>query len=202
MNNRTMPGDPAGQGRGEDCEGQLISAALSGNASAYEELYQRHSRQVFCSALRILQNVEDAEDVVQESLVQAFKNLDSFKQNSKFSTWLTRIGINCALTQLRRRRVGINRHLTIAGGLEEDIFRDIVADRPSPEDMASFAELSDALAEAINRLPPSLREVISIRSSQEASMREIAASIGVSEAAVKARLHRARSLIRETLTDQ
>jgi len=202
MNNRTIRKDPAGQGCSEECEGMLISAALSGNAGAYEELCQRHSRHVFRSVLRILQNVEDAEDVLQESLVKAFMHLDSFKQTCKFSTWLTRIGINCALMQLRRRRAGINGHLVMAGEFEEDVFRDVVADLPSPEEMVSFAELSDALAAAINRLPPSLREVIGIRFSQEASMREIAASMGVSEAAVKARLHRARSLIRQTLTDQ
>lgn len=202
MNDKTIPEDPAGHSCGEKCEGMLISAALSGNPSAYDELCQRHSRQVFRSVLRILRNVEDAEDVLQESLVKAFTHLHSFKQTSKSSTWLTRICINCALMQLRRRRAGINAHLLIAGESEEDVFQDIVADLPSPEDVVSFAELSDALAEAIDRLPPSLREVIGIRSSQEASMREIAASIGVSEAAVKARLHRARSLIRQTLTDQ
>jgi RNA polymerase sigma-70 factor (ECF subfamily) len=202
MNGKTTLDDPDGQGSGEQSDRILISAALSGNAGAYEELCQRHSTQLYRSVLRILKNVEDAEDVLQESLVKAFTHLGSFKQTCKFSTWLTRIGINCALMQLRRRRAGINAHLVMASEYEEDVFRDIVTDLPSPEDMVSFAELSDALAEAINRLPPSLREVIGIRSSQEASMREIAASIGVSEAAVKARLHRARCLIRQTLTQQ
>jgi RNA polymerase sigma-70 factor, ECF subfamily len=202
MNDKSIPGYSTGQGYGEESERMLISAALSGNAGAYEELCQRHSRRVFRSVLRILRNVEDAEDVLQESLVKAFTHLASFKQTSTFSTWLTRIGINCALMQLRRKRSGINGLLFISGDFQEDIYCNIVADSPSPEDLVSCAELSEALTQAISCLPPSLREVVGIRRHQDASTREIAASIGLSESAVKARLHRARARLRETMLEQ
>ncbi|WP_114209897.1 RNA polymerase sigma factor [Acidisarcina polymorpha] len=199
MEDKTTPGFLPMRESVRAGETTLISAALQGDGDAYQELCRRHSRQVFRTVMRILHNTEDAEDVVQESLIKAFINLPFFKQTSTFSTWLNRIGINFALMQLRRRRSGINRLLTFPIESEESFLMDVATDSPSPEDLVSAAEQHHALLHAISVLPASLRGIIGSRFHQEASIREIATAIGLSEPAVKSRLHRARSRLRQTM---
>jgi len=177
----------------------LIRSAIQGDSDAYQELCQRHSKQVFRTVMRILHNTEDAEDVLQESLLKAFVNLSFFKQTSAFSTWLTRIGINCALMLLRRRRSGINDLLSFPSELGDNFFIEVATDAPSPEDLLLAAERGHILFHAISKLPPALREVLSCRLQHEASVAEIAVAVSLSEPAVKARLHRARSRLRQTM---
>ena len=85
----------------EQSDGMLVTAAKRGNAPALEELVLRHERRVFAVALRIMNNREDAEDVVQETFHKVFLHLDSFQEKSRFSTWLTRIAMNEAFMLLR-----------------------------------------------------------------------------------------------------
>src|SRR5580704_13418853 len=87
-----------------DSDGVLVAAAKRGDRQAFEALVLRHERTVLAVAQRITNNLEDAEDVAQESLHKAFLHLDDFEEKSRFSTWLTRIAMNEALMMLRRRR--------------------------------------------------------------------------------------------------
>src|SRR6202043_1115822 len=87
-----------------DSDGMLVTAAKCGSAAAFDELVLRHERRVFAVAQRIMNNREDAEDVVQETFHKVFLHLDNFQEKSRFSTWLTRIAMNEALMLLRRRR--------------------------------------------------------------------------------------------------
>src|SRR5215510_7055187 len=98
-------------------ERRLVAEARSGCSSAFGELYERHRRRIYRSALRILRNQEDAEDAVQRCFQRAFTNLARFRGDSTFSTWLTRVAINEALMLLRQRRT--NRRL-LAGGSDGD----------------------------------------------------------------------------------
>ena len=189
-------------GRVTDSDDLLVAAAVAGDTRAYEELYRRHSKQIFRTVLPIVRNLDDAEDIVQESLMKAFRYLAAFKRQSAFSTWLTRIAINSALMQLRRRRSGGGDRLTTLPEFEEASFDHFVEDSPSPEALLVHAEVTGALARAITLLPPSLREVITIRCYNDASTREIAMVMGLSEAAVKTRLHRARSRLRKSMLKQ
>ena len=201
MREEPASGLPAAQDCVRGDEATLIDAALRGDADAYQELCQCHSKQLFRSVMRILHNMEDAEDVVQESLIKAFINLRLFKQTSRFSTWLTRIAINCALMQLRRRRSGISGLLMFPANPEESFLTDVATGSPSPEDLVSAAEQHRVLRDAISDLPTALREIVASRL-QEASIREIATAASLSEPAVKARLHRARSRLRQTIANR
>lgn len=83
----------------------LVMQAKSGHSSAFGELYERHRLKIYRSAFRILRNPQDAEDAMQQSFQGAFTNVNRFRENSAFATWMTRIAINEALMMLRRRRV-------------------------------------------------------------------------------------------------
>jgi RNA polymerase sigma-70 factor, ECF subfamily len=182
----------------ENSESALIAAAQGGDSLAYGELCRRHSGRVFRTVLRILGNAADAEDVVQEALLAAFANISNFAQKSAFSTWLTRIAINFALLLLRRRSTEVR---TAARDIPDDsLFYDVAEPSPSPEDVARHMELSHAVLKAITQLPPTLQGVIHIRCFQEASTKETAAELGLSERAVRVRLHRARSTLRQRLS--
>jgi RNA polymerase sigma-70 factor, ECF subfamily len=178
----------------------LTLAAQSGDGSAFVELSQRHSRRIHRQLYRILGNWEDAEDVLQESLLKAFKNLTQFRGTSSFSTWLTRIAINSALMALRKRRAhsetSYGTLATSTGILESWEFPDL---SPSPEGLCVRGETKELLRRAISRLPGRVQTVAKLHHAEECSTREISQALGISIAATKSRLFRARMMLRATL---
>ncbi|MGH9804052.1 MAG: sigma-70 family RNA polymerase sigma factor [Candidatus Acidiferrales bacterium] len=182
-----------------DDEAALVAAARRGDPAGFTELVRRYEGRVFRLAKNITQNREDAEDVLQESLVKAFTHLDSFQGDSRFSTWLTRIAINQALMKLRKRKAN---HFSLDHGLETEdgqLPREIVDWGPTPEQRYSQQELQDILTDAIGRLSPALRSVFQLRDVEGFSTEETAQSLGISITAVKSRAHRARLELRELL---
>lgn len=177
------------------CDAALISEAKTGNHRAFEELCRRYSNIVMRSIRRVLQNQWDAEDALQETLLSAFTHLNSFEGRSSFSTWMTRIAINAALSRLRK-----NRHITVSlddvrddtGSALSSVLKD---EAPDAEWQLIHAQRAEVMAEAIVRLPPSLRSVLELRIRDGYSGKQIARKVGISEAAVKARLMRARLLL-------
>ncbi|HEX9764827.1 MAG TPA: sigma-70 family RNA polymerase sigma factor, partial [Candidatus Acidoferrales bacterium] len=170
----------------------LVAAAKRGDATAFSELVERHERKIFRLAQNITRNREDAEDVLQDSFVQAFTHLDAFQGEARFSTWLTRIAINQALMKLRKRRTNL---FSLDQSIETEdgsLPREIVDWGPTPEQRYSQVELRRILAEAMGRLSPSLRIVFQLRDIEEFSTEETAQLLGISISAVKARALRAR----------
>ena len=178
----------------------LVSAAKSGDRSAFVELCGRHSKKILPTIYRITKNREDAEDVLQDSLLKAFVHLKSFEGRSSFSSWLTRIAINSALMALRKRR-----------GLEIPI--DHASDdcqiwhawepcdqAETPESHLVRREREELLRSAILRLPSMFREVVELRHAQEYSTSEIAQELGISVGAAKSRLLRARMAVRASFS--
>jgi len=187
-------GSPAAQR-----EAMLVAAAKRGDATAFSELVERHERKIFRLAQNITRNREDAEDVLQDSFVQAFTHLDAFQGEARFSTWLTRIAINQALMKLRKRRTNL---FSLDQSIETEdgsLPREIVDWGPTPEQRYSQVELRRILAEAMGRLSPSLRIVFQLRDIEEFSTEETAQLLGISISAVKARALRARLGLREEL---
>lgn len=182
-----------------ECDGSLVTAAKSGDQQAYAELCRRHSSRVFRTVFRITRNAEDAEDALQESLMKAFVHLGSFNERSAFSSWLTRIAINCAFMQLRKRRNDTESGLNLFDGSDNEDQRVFVEPSPNPEDVCVEKELARTVRHAVGRLPPSLRGAISVRYYQDASLEEIAKALGITEGATKARLYRGRAALRRTL---
>jgi RNA polymerase sigma factor (sigma-70 family) len=181
------------------CEASLVSAAQRGHQAAFGELCRRHAKRVFRTMLRITRNREDAEDAVQDSFLQAFVHLGKFDGRSAFSTWLTRIAINCALMTLRKRKNA--RFVSIDGSGDPDGMETYpeVPDRAvDPERRYLEHERKRILRDAIHTLRPSARRVIELQQLEERSMREAAQVMRISVPAAKSRLFHAKAALRKS----
>ncbi len=172
---------------------EIMAAARKGSATAFDELQRRYSGSLFKSIFRITKNREDAEDALQDTFLRAYLALPYFEGRSSVYSWLTRIAINSALMVLRRRRTRPDSFLdsSFEGG---DGFpaREITDSAPNPEQLCEQRQRSSRLLNAIRSLKPVLRAPIEIQLAAEPSMKELADTLNISVAAVKARLHRAR----------
>src|SRR2546425_2748108 len=184
--------------RGGDA--QLLAAAKSGHSVAFGELFDRYKRRIFHLAQRIMRNHEDAEDVVQEAFQQAFVHLQDFEGSARFSTWLSRIAINVALMKLRKKTRKVEVSIDEHSESEDLSFRDAVTDlAPNPEQHCLRKERSRILREALAELRPNARRVLELYELEGRSMKEIAAGMGISVTAVKARIFQARPKMRREL---
>jgi len=181
-------------------DASLVAAAKARDTRAFELLVERNERKIFSTAQRITRNREDAEDVVQQSFQKAFINLQKFEGDSLFSTWLTRIAINEALMLLRRKRgsheVSIEESSTKT---ERALPLDFLDSAPNPEDSCLDREQKQILSAALNQLRPGIRKAIELRELDELSTGQTALVMGLSVAAVKARVFHGRRKLRETL---
>ena len=180
-------------------ENQLIAAAKSGRRDPFGELCERHGKKVLRVIHRIMRNREDAEDAAQECFLNAFVHLKDFDGRSQFATWLTRIAINAALAKLRKnhwkREIPIDEP-NPACELERHI--EIRDDAPDPEETYRLRERREILNTAILGLRPLARRVMELHQLQEHSVRETAQILGISTAAVKARMFHARVALHRT----
>jgi RNA polymerase sigma-70 factor (ECF subfamily) len=178
----------------------LVHATKNGDVAAFEQLVKRYDRKLFRIAQSVTHNAEDAQDVVQEAFFKAFQNLEKFREESKFSTWIIRITVNQSLMKLR------SQHATRAVSLDDDFRSDEdmlpleVADwAPNPEQLYWASELRGILLKALTEMRPILRAVFVIRDIEGLSIDQTAEVLNLSECAVKARLWRARLHLRESL---
>ena len=181
----------------------LVSAAKDDNVNAFVELRDRHSSKILRTTYRITRNWEDAEDALQDSFLKAFLHLNKFEGKSRFSSWVTRIAINTSLMIMRKKCA--NRELSIDAGdkdRESDARWEPQDFREDPERCYARHERAELLRGAIRRLPPVLRSAVELQQAQEYSVQELADSLGISLAAAKSRLTRARLSMRTHLDEQ
>jgi RNA polymerase sigma-70 factor (ECF subfamily) len=174
-------------------QADLVVAAKGGDRDAFDELVRATYADAYTLAYRLTGDEEDARDVVQEAYLRAFRGLKQFRGDAQFSTWIYRITANCASTLLAKRTR--HRHET----LDDDA---AVADtRPDadPESMADAQLLRDRVSDALVELPAGLRAVVVLRDVYDLPHDAIASELGISEAAAKVRLHRARKKLRERM---
>jgi RNA polymerase sigma-70 factor, ECF subfamily len=175
---------------------QLVLAAQSGCAASFAEIRDLYWRRLFAIVISITRNPEDAEDVLQDTFLKAFIALQGFQWRSAFYTWLAQIAINSALMLLRRRRRRLETPFTVVvedsskGSQSRDL--DFEDTTPSPEEVCSQRQSLLRLNAAIERLNPRLRTVLETHIREECSLRDVARTLNISEAAVKSRLYRAR----------
>jgi RNA polymerase sigma-70 factor, ECF subfamily len=177
----------------------LVAAAKDGDHQAYAELCRRHSKQILRTILRITRDTADAEDTLQEALLKAYVHIGRFEGRSAFSSWLTRIAINSALMLQRKKR---SRHVySFESGVDGDDFKvpEPTETADNPEEACIANALENECVRAIRHLSPTLQVVVQIRYREDASVAQIAKMLDISESAVKSRLLRARSKIREHL---
>lgn len=179
----------------------LVAQAKSGRSSAFGKLYELHRVRIYRAAFRILRNRQDAEDAVQRSFQRAFTNLCRFREDSTFSTWVTRIAINDALMLLRQRRAN-TRLQENNDGTEEPSVLDPADKGPTPEQAFAETERRAAVLQAISYLRESLRTVALLRELQGLTSAETARRLGLTVTAVKARTFRARRHLRNYLEPQ
>jgi RNA polymerase sigma-70 factor (ECF subfamily) len=177
----------------------LVRRAKRSDGKAFGDLVLRYQDKIYRLARRMTETDEDAEDVLQEAFVKAYKSLPKFEGKSKFSTWLYRITVNLALMKLRKKKIDAV-SLDVPVKTEEgSVRRDFENGSLDPLARLEAKESREILDQAISRLPASYRAVFVLRHVEGLSTWETARILKVSVAAVKSRLHRTRILLKEQL---
>jgi len=177
----------------------LIERALAGDQQAYEGLVFKHQKLAARVALRITRRRELVEDVVQEVFIKAFENLGRFRRRSGFVTWLYRIAVNESLSALRREKTRMKLFEKGEPDLANLPDSLLCYDRESGERMVLDREAQAAVREALDRLAPEMRAVLTLRYEEELSTPEIAEVLDVPEGTVRSRLYYARLELAELL---
>ncbi|MGE5358847.1 MAG: RNA polymerase sigma factor [Bacteroidales bacterium] len=177
---------------------EVARRVLLGETPLFEILMRRYNQRLFRVVRGIIRDDSEAEDVVQEAYVNAYTHLDQFAGRAKLSTWLTRIAVNEALARARR---GARLDPLETGSETGDLMDTLKSRDPDPERQAVTGELRATLESAIDNLPPLYRSVMMMREVEELSTAETAECLGITEEAVKVRLHRARGMLRAKLED-
>ena len=176
----------------------LVERVLAGDRRAFESLVRRHERRVFRVTLAVLGNIEDAEEAMQDTFVKAFRHLNQFRREARFTTWLTRIAVNEAVQKRSARKTFVP--LADVDNSEEQFTpKRRESWRSNPEQLYGKQEIHRFVEEAIQSLPEIYREAFVLRDVEELSAEEAAEVLGISVPALKSRLLRARLMMRETL---
>jgi RNA polymerase sigma-70 factor (ECF subfamily) len=175
----------------------LVRAVQRGEKGAMDDLIKGTYGDVYAMCRRLLGDPSDAADATQEVYLRVVRSVLGFRGEAAFGTWLHRITVNVCMTTLRKR--GDVRARGQSAGLVDAVFDDIASAEASPEDRVTDADLVHRTARALTQLPEDAREVIVLRDVQGLSTKETAEVLGVSEGAVKVRLHRAHARLREAL---
>jgi RNA polymerase sigma-70 factor, ECF subfamily len=187
-------------------EEALITASKRGDTAALDELVRAHQGRVYAFAMRMCRNAEDARDILQETFLGMVRSLREYREESKFSTWLYRIASNACL---KKRRRGVH-----DPSPDQELSLDELMPRPDSDgrkpEIADWSEdaeqallrgeLSDRMEAAIDKLPGEYKIILVLRDVEGLSAEETAQVAGLSVAAVKSRLHRARVFVRRELT--
>ena len=182
---------------GELPDAELVILAQAGDTRAFDELVRRYQDKVFRLCFKILRHEEDAAEALQDAFLSAFRGLKNFKAESTFSTWLYRIATNAALMKYRRRRPGHVSYEQSQGGADDSEPMAIADWSSQPLDDLLDAETREILSREVEKLPTNEREVFVLRDIMEQSNEHVAKELGLTVAAVKSRLHRARVHLRD-----
>lgn len=184
----------------ERCDEELVVRARAGDEAAFTELVRRHEGRVYTLALKMLHNPADAEDVLQETFINALRGLKTFRAEATFATWLYRIAYNATLMKLRKPVTTLSLDETIEGD-ESAMPRELMDWSHDPEAEVLNRETRHMMQAAVDTLSPALRSVFVLRDMDGLSTEETATVLGVSLEVVKTRLHRARMILRNELAD-
>jgi RNA polymerase sigma-70 factor, ECF subfamily len=192
----------SGREPGVEEEALLLADLRAGKETAFERLLREHGGRMLAVARRLVRNEEDARDAVQEAFVSAFRSLDRFEGTSRIATWLHRIVVNACLMRLRTRQRRPEEAIEdLLPSFHEDGHQiPSSTDWSEPVDvLLQRREICALVRQCIDRLPESYRTVLLLRDIEELSTGEAASLLGVTENALKIRLHRARQALRSLL---
>ena len=192
VGNESLPGDlPL------DPDAALVMGVQNGNRQAFEELFARHSHRIYRTLVCIIRNAEEAQDAMQDTFLRALIHIDDFQRRSKFSTWLTSIANNIALQRLRDQR-----RLDLFGETRDESEFHARQERAwdaDPEQLYSQAERRRLVESGLMKMPSKYRAVLILRDIRQLSTEEAATALSLGIPALKARLFRARKMLREAL---
>jgi len=194
-----MQNKSEGEGLNAVADGELVRLAQQGSERAFGELMKRHSRGMHQVAFGILRDQQEAEDELQNAWWKAWQHIKSFEGESRFSTWLTRIVMNQCLMRLRQTRRARFLYMDAPAPGEERVCFELRDGCDSPETGFGRREVTDLVQREIGRIPPMLRHALVLREVNQLPMPEVAEQLGISLAAAKSRLLRARHELRSRL---
>jgi RNA polymerase sigma-70 factor, ECF subfamily len=184
-------------------DSELLERARQGRADAFSALVRRHDRYLYRVARSILRDDQEAEDIVQQTYLNAFTKIVDFRGEATLRTWLTRIALNEALRRKRGQRLHVELEEidTARERVRSQIYLSPLA-QATPEGEVARRQIRQMLEHAIDDLPPAFRTVLVMRDVQEATVEETANVLGIKAETVRTRLHRARNMLRERLGEQ
>jgi RNA polymerase sigma-70 factor (ECF subfamily) len=174
----------------------LVERIRAGERALFEILMRRHNQRIYRALRGLLRDEGEIEDAMQQAYLQAWSRLDTFHGEARFSTWLIRIALNEGLMRLRKQR---RLELVPEPESPED---EMPTAAPDPQDRAERRELAEVLSRAVDALPETYRVGFVLREVEGLSTAEVASALGITEDAVKTRLYRARSLLRDALFER
>jgi RNA polymerase sigma-70 factor, ECF subfamily len=182
---------------GDDAE--VLKACREGDERAYRTIVERYQRQVFSLAMRMVRSAEDAEDLTQETFVRMFKAIDRYDPTRSFPAWLMTIASRLCIDHIRRRKVRPVPLVREDAGTHEEQVIDVEDPGPTPDVITSHREEERQAQSLIDSLPPHYRIVVMLRHQQDLSYEEVAEALSLPIGTVKARIHRARALLKERI---
>jgi RNA polymerase sigma-70 factor, ECF subfamily len=176
----------------------FVAKARGGDTDAFRVLVERHSRPLFRLAFRMTGNRQDAEDVVQDSFLRAYRQLGKFDERASFGTWLYRIAVNCSLDLVRSRKRR-SEHMTPVDSEMEDPVLSLPAQDPTPDRLAMSGEVRERVAEAMNELTASERTAFVLRHFEGMCIEDVSQVLGCQPGAAKHSVFRAVQKLRRAL---
>ncbi|MFO0981848.1 MAG: sigma-70 family RNA polymerase sigma factor [Planctomycetota bacterium] len=176
-------------------ETTLITAVKAGSSDAFRLLLEPYEQRIYSAILRIVGDPVEAEDVAQDALFKAYRNLDSFQFDSGFYTWLYRIAVNAAVDTVKKRR------RRTATSLDEDewLKASLEAGGPAPDDEPEGGEMAVQLRRAIDTLPEKYRTILVLREYEGLTYEDLARVLKISKGTVESRLFRARMRLKDKM---
>ena len=182
---------------------RLIDLAVGGDEKSYAKLLQRYRRPVYHVILKMVRNVDDAEDLTIESFAKAFRSLHKFKKDFTFSTWLFRIATNNTIDFIRKKKLNtLSIENTYTDDNGESVSIDVEDANLNPQEEAIKAQKEELIQIFVNKLPAKYQKLVRLRYFHELSYEEIAKELDAPLGTVKAQLHRARELMYELVKNK
>jgi len=185
-----------------DVEARLAKLSLSGDRRAFAELVDLYKDKIFHLAYRMLGNAHEAEDIVQETFLRVFKNLDRYDETQKFSTWIYRIGTNLCIDRLRKRKSAYSLDADMPDGEGADWYSLLPGNEETPEKQLILSETQAQVREAIDTLPEKYKSIVILRYIHDLSLQEIGEILDMPVTTVKTRVHRGREYLRKKLEEE
>lgn len=183
----------------KDMETRLAKLARNGDRSAFAGLVDLYKDKMFHLGYRMLGSSHEAEDVVQETFLRVYTNLDRYDENQKFSTWIYRIATNLCIDRLRKRKPSYSLDAEMPEGEGADWYSLLASNQPTPEEDTLLTETQETIRKAIHTLPEKYKSVVVLRYLQDMSLQEIGDVLAMPVTTVKTRVHRGREFLRKKL---